>query len=229
MTDDAVKYVCQHTVIGRVKIERVLNPASWFTADDYLRAVVTPLTDDDPAEDAAPDEDEEQRAAALEETVKDALRRLVAVQVEAQELPRFSENVGDAANLTRSADSSGFWGMAVAWEALMKQRVIALKNEMRASMVTKVEEFLREDANPDNLPRDMRMEDLPDWLQEDLGRVQSTFRALLDDMDDDLFSMRSQLLVQAESHADRLELLRRMVEREEGRVRTSLSIKKAFE
>jgi len=36
-TDDQVKYVCSHKVVGRVLIHRVLNPEVWDTRETYLR------------------------------------------------------------------------------------------------------------------------------------------------------------------------------------------------
>eukprot|EP00913_Durusdinium_trenchii_P021698 g20388.t1 len=47
----AVKYVCDHKVIGRVRIKRVLNPSSWFDRSTYLRAETVAIEDEDPEED----------------------------------------------------------------------------------------------------------------------------------------------------------------------------------
>ena len=46
-TQDRVKYVCEHSVIGRVKLKRVLNPADWFSRSTYLRAETDPVEDTD--------------------------------------------------------------------------------------------------------------------------------------------------------------------------------------
>ncbi|CAJ1436568.1 unnamed protein product [Effrenium voratum] len=43
MTQDQIKYVCDHTVIGRVRIKRVLNPAKWFDRTTFLQAEAGPL------------------------------------------------------------------------------------------------------------------------------------------------------------------------------------------
>ena len=39
--------VCDHTVIGRVRIKRVLNPSSWFDRSTYLRAETEAIEDRD--------------------------------------------------------------------------------------------------------------------------------------------------------------------------------------
>ena len=46
-TQDAVKYVCSHKVIGRVRIKRTLNDHVWADRSTYLKAVVEPLEDGD--------------------------------------------------------------------------------------------------------------------------------------------------------------------------------------
>jgi hypothetical protein len=46
-SDGEVKYVCQHKVIGRVRVKRLLNPRSLLDRRSYLRAVVEDLTDAD--------------------------------------------------------------------------------------------------------------------------------------------------------------------------------------
>lgn len=46
--DGVVRFVCQHTVGGRVRIRRVLNPRHVLDRKVYLRAVVEDLTDTDP-------------------------------------------------------------------------------------------------------------------------------------------------------------------------------------
>jgi len=43
--------VCDHTVIGRVRIKRVLNPSSWFDRSTYLRAETEAIEDTDDTED----------------------------------------------------------------------------------------------------------------------------------------------------------------------------------
>jgi len=46
--EGVVRFVCQHTVGGRVRIRRVLNPRHVLDRKVYLRAVVEDLTDTDP-------------------------------------------------------------------------------------------------------------------------------------------------------------------------------------
>ena len=43
--------VCDHSVIGRVRIKRILNPSNWFDRSTYLRAETVAIEDTDPDED----------------------------------------------------------------------------------------------------------------------------------------------------------------------------------
>ena len=42
-TNDQLKYVTRHKVIGRVTIEKVLNPSQAGTRETYLQAQVKPI------------------------------------------------------------------------------------------------------------------------------------------------------------------------------------------
>ena len=50
-TADAVKYVCSHKVIGRVRIDRTINDKAASDRSTYLKAVVEPMEDGDDDED----------------------------------------------------------------------------------------------------------------------------------------------------------------------------------
>lgn len=71
-TDDEVKYVCQHSIIGRVRIQRILNPAAWEDQSTYLRAETVPLEDEGVGEDTA----------AMERDLAEKLQSLAALQDE---------------------------------------------------------------------------------------------------------------------------------------------------
>lgn len=45
MTNDQVKYICNHRVTGRVKLHKVLNPEAWQTRDTYLKVRGTIIDD----------------------------------------------------------------------------------------------------------------------------------------------------------------------------------------
>lgn len=45
MTEDQVKYICNHRVTGRVKLHKVLNPEAWENRDTYLKVRGTIIDD----------------------------------------------------------------------------------------------------------------------------------------------------------------------------------------
>ena len=47
MTDDQVKYICNHKVTNRVKLNRVINPQVWKTRDTYLKVEGSILYEDE--------------------------------------------------------------------------------------------------------------------------------------------------------------------------------------
>merc|ERR1712228_28964 len=55
-TNDQVKYICNHRVIGRVEIHKILNPEVWSSRDTYLKVEGSVLVEDD---DESSDADEE--------------------------------------------------------------------------------------------------------------------------------------------------------------------------
>lgn len=47
MRASRVKYVCQHKVLKRVRLKRVLNPRVWHDASSYLRVELEDLVEPD--------------------------------------------------------------------------------------------------------------------------------------------------------------------------------------
>eukprot|EP00959_Pyramimonas_sp_CCMP1952_P096545 2017915-Pyramimonas_sp.AAC.3 len=46
-TGDRVKFVCNHKVIGRAKINQILNPSSWRDRSTYLKVEAEEMVDTD--------------------------------------------------------------------------------------------------------------------------------------------------------------------------------------
>ena len=74
-TQDRFKYVGTHSVIGRVRLKKILNPSAAGAADDYLRAQVEEIVDVEP-------EDEAESAAIAAEQL--SLEKLVDEIIEMQ-------------------------------------------------------------------------------------------------------------------------------------------------
>lgn len=108
-TQDRVKYVGEHTVKGRVKLLRVLNPSASVTRETYLKAEVAEIED---VEDE--DADEVRRREA---EVAAAIAGLIDVQAELDEAPRFSPSLKETLTFGHgsSADDPGLWGTLLLW------------------------------------------------------------------------------------------------------------------
>lgn len=46
MTNDQIKYICNHRVTGRVKLHKILNPSVWNSRETYLKVEGTLLDKD---------------------------------------------------------------------------------------------------------------------------------------------------------------------------------------
>ncbi|KAL3757863.1 hypothetical protein ACHAWU_002783 [Discostella pseudostelligera] len=74
MTADRVKYICNHRVAGRVKIQEVMNPEVWESRDTYLKVRGTIIDDTGhlaKREDTGDDdkEDDESSSSGLDENI----------------------------------------------------------------------------------------------------------------------------------------------------------------
>jgi hypothetical protein len=222
-TGDAVKYVCSHSVIGRVEIDRVLNPQAWSSRETYLKARVTLL-----AEPHAPVPMEAPSAREAELTA--AFARLVAVQAETNEMPRFTEHMLRTLNVTAAQDDEALWRTIGAWHALQEERVLAVQQRMQADLSRRVIDYFREKNGPDaSVPPRVRLEDLPADVRADLGRIQEGYRVQLEDVTESPFGEPFQLLLQAKGHEARLELFLAMVTQEVERLGRRASLKKLFD
>lgn len=122
-THDEVKYLCDHRVIGRVRLHRILNPARWEDASSYLRVETTPVQDIDEGH----------------ETVRDLYKEVMAElgevcslqkQLEMAQLP---PAVGHYINASH-ADEGTPWSLLLLWsnyyDHLLKER----GNQLNADM-----------------------------------------------------------------------------------------------
>ena len=112
-TGDRVKYVGQHSVKGRVKLLKVLNPSVAATRETYLKAEVEELTDTDADEDAT----------TAEEELRTLFHELVDVQAALGEEPRFTEAVKETLQFGRGSgdEDKGLWGTVVLWQQFLDQ------------------------------------------------------------------------------------------------------------
>jgi len=121
MTHDEVKYICEHRVIGRVKINKVLNPSQWGTEDTYVRVETTPIEDD--TSEVIGEEELVKKKENIRAMFKDVLKL-------------HADHSGDRDDLTcelpaelglmnmSSADLEGGWKLAEAWSKYGEVRLM---------------------------------------------------------------------------------------------------------
>lgn len=154
-TDDRVKYVCTHSVTGRVKIKNVLNPQMATTRKSYLRAEVEELTD---LGGGAGEE--------AEKAVEDIFLDLVNLQADLGEEPRFTEAVKSSLSmgLGNSTEDKGLWGTIMLWQQLLEQRSAVLGQKMQRDIQKGIISYLKDNDLSENLVNsrgEVRMDDLP--------------------------------------------------------------------
>ena len=214
-TNDAVKFVCDHEVIGRVKINKILNPSAWEKADTYLKIEVDYQEDKDETE-----EDVEK----AEEQLKNEYAALVSLQHELAEGVKFTKESVEQFNTTQG---KGFWTTVEMWQVFQQQRLLAKQQEMQREFQTKLINYLTKEGDSGKLPEVVNIAELP-------GELQQEVRALQTRMSDDLMPMQTrdgfdmQLLIETASHADRIRLLQGLVQNERRRLEAKRQLKSLF-
>lgn len=201
MTQDQVKYVCDHKVIGRVRIKRVLNPSSWFDRSTYLRAETVAIEDEDPEEDCW----------QLEGQVMDLMRKLEPLYKELQK-PYWRSEVLNQMNSSR-AEQNGLWSLAELWVKLLDAQLQNAQQEVERKMQDIVRPYAKSET--------VRIEDLPESARSQIGMLRDDFQEQYRGQ------IRRQLefaqeMIQRNSHQNRLEYFKDILDEE---FRTSLAKK----
>ncbi|CAE8741286.1 unnamed protein product, partial [Polarella glacialis] len=224
-TSGEVKYVCNHSVIGRVRIGRVLNPSAWFNGEAYLRAETVPLDDTDG--------ESEETFPELEKEVLHRLSRTTRMQLEL-DVPQISPDVGELVNASR-AKQGGLWSLAATWaeyyEHLLSEKEEMLNEEMSHTYWKDMKEDGQFDGMEDDDDDDedydgeeddddyddINMDDLKPALRNQMQKLQIQYEEEADVLMGDLAELVQRLL-QSTTHRERLELLRDAFALEEGRL-----------
>ena len=222
-TQDRVKYIGQHSVIGRVKLLKVLNPSVAATRETYLKAEVEELVDTDA------DETPEQAEAALKELFCD----LVDVQASLGEEPRFTEAVKETLQFGRgtSAEETGLWGTVLLWQQFLQQRASVVGQKMQREIQKEVVSYLKDneiDSSKVNSRGEMRLEDLPVDLRNEISSIQRRYKGELEAMEADPYGLQFQALLQSDSHAERIEVFRTIIDMERKRLAARQTLQSMF-
>jgi len=222
-TQDRVKYVGQHSVIGRVKLLKVLNPAVSATRESYLRAEVEELSDADAGQDVSVEEAE----------IRQVFSELVDTQAELGEEPRFTEAVKGTLDFSRgsSAEDKGVWGTILLWQQFLEQRAQVVGQKMQREIQKEVVTYLKSNKIDNSLVNargEMRLEDLPDELALEIRSIQRRYREELDSMESDPYGLQFQAMLQAPSHAGRIAVLRHVLATERKRLAARATLQSMF-
>lgn len=221
-TDDRVKYIGTHSVKGRVQIKRVLNPKVAATRETYLRAEVEMFEDVDGS--AGPEAEKE---------VEDAFVELVDLQTKLGEEPRFTDAVKSSLLLGpgTSAEDRGLWGTIALWQQFLEQRTAVLGQKMQRDIQKGVVAYLKTNSLQDELVNargEVRMEDLPAPLLQEIREIQERYRDEIEAADADPYSLNFQKMLQARSHAERLELFGAILDQERKRLAARATLQAMF-
>jgi Lon protease-like protein len=214
-TADAVKYVCSHKVIGRVTIKRVLNDAVWRDRSTYLKAVVEPLEDVDDGEDLS----------VREGSLTERFAGIIDKQTKLGEPVRFTENLIETLSAERGED--GLWRLAGLWQSLLQNRLSAKESELSNDIQQLLRKYLQQQGQDVQSKVTVQFDALPAEIRAEFTRLQQTYR-------EESMTMVGQtiypfvLLVQCDSHAERLNVFGSMLEEEEKRLRAKMSLQSLF-
>ena len=204
-TQDRVKYVCEHRIIGRVSLKRVLNPADWFSRKTYLRAETIPVEDTDAEVDSS----------LLEEEVMQLMRDLVPLYTELQQ-PTYEMRLLEQKNSSR-AEENGLWSLGEVWVMLLNAQL----QTKRKSFEGRLQEILRPYAKGQT---QLRIEELPPEAMADIKKLEQEFQALGSKMMMQQLEF-GQLLIQTDSHKGRLEQFKSTLDEEYRKLIAQKSLK----
>eukprot|EP00457_Paulinella_chromatophora_P002040 gb/GEZN01002044.1/.p1 GENE.gb/GEZN01002044.1/~~gb/GEZN01002044.1/.p1 ORF type:complete len:568 (+),score=89.19 gb/GEZN01002044.1/:244-1947(+) len=218
-TGGEVKYICNHKIIGRVRIKRLLNARAWTNTSDYMRVLAEPLVDMDTMVNYT----------LLEKKVEHSFMSIAKLQTKLQEFPRFLDTV--FTKLSAHRNEKGFWLMANIWMTLLRERIIVKEMMLQSEIQEQLREYLITgkgvDMSRPDLKITLRFEDLPNEVRNRLTTLQDKFR---DEAGDLLVQMTTpfHLLIQSESHGERLVMLYEMIEGEQKRLQAKSSLMSLF-
>jgi len=221
-TQDRVKYVGQHRVIGRVQLQQVLNPKAAKTRDTYLKAEVRDVVDVDEGD-----------TSKQEEELNDLFLEVVNTQQSLNEEPRFTDAVKGRLSFGKGSgeDDKGLWGTILLWQQFLEQRTAVVGQRMQREIQAKVTAFLKDNKLNEGLVNargEVRLEDLPPPLLQEIVAIQGRFKEELDAFDTHPMGDSFQEMLQSDSHLERLALFKKTLEKERKRLSARATLQSLF-
>jgi len=214
-TNDAVKYICDHEVIGRIRIKKILNPKVWEDRSTYLKIEAEYLEDKEEPEDST---------SELEQMLVQTYNKLVELQHEMNEDVKFTKESVDKFKIAQGKE---MWSAVEMWQVFQQQRLLARQQEMQKEFQAKLLAYLIKEKGMGGLPNAIDISELPANLQQEVRSLQARMQDDLQPLAErDMMDM--QLLIECDSHSRRLELMEAMLTKEKKRLETKKTLKSLF-
>ena len=164
LTGDQIKYICNHRVVGRVQLHRILNPEAWKTRETYLRVEATAIQEptDRRLEELSALQNES--STKVSDTTSDLYRDLKKISKSNEEneliqsfeyLVKLQHDLEEDVRFTRSSISAlavspgdgddSLWQSVRLWQSFIEQRLVMAQSEMQTDFQTKLLEFLKKE------------------------------------------------------------------------------------
>lgn len=239
-TGDQIKYICSHTVVGRVKLHRVLNPEVWDTRETYLKVEGNIIREEED-EDSEQENDESlssdiytqliqsQNSHPAEKSLRDSFKDLVQRQHELEEDVRFTRASVTSLAVSKGDGEDGLWMTIRLWQSFIEQRLVSRQNDMQKDFQEKLIEFLKKEKGikDGELPSAIGFEDLSPSLQRDVQELQLTMTKQLRPLVLES-TLTIQKILEEENHEARLTLLKFFVDAEKKRLDAKKTLQGMF-
>lgn len=241
LTNDQIKYICNHKVTGRVKLHRIMNPNDWESRETYLKVEGTIIDDTgkDQEEKDEPGMIDDVYAALAEaagtaeskeeKDLKTSFADLVDIQHDLEEDVRFTKASVEALSVKAGAGEDGLWQTIRLWQAYADQRLVARQNELQRDFQDKLQEFLRKEKGmkEQELPSSISFQDLSEDLQNEVQNLQKRMAIDLEPLVLES-TLTMQKILEAEDHEARCELLRYFIDAERRRLNAKKTLRGMF-
>ena len=258
LTDDQVKYICNHRVTGRVKLHEVVNPEAWETRDTYLKVKGTIIDDtgyyekkyknnDDEEVDNGKDEQiskklvdavlSKARADSLEKSPDEqalfnSFSRLVELQHELEEDVRFTRASVKSFGIAESTDvDPNLWTSIRLWQSYAEQRLVATQNEMQKEFQERLVEYLKQEMGTDKSGQELPSAIGFDDLSSELQQELIDLQKRMQRELKPLLleqTLSMQKILETENHTERVLLMKYFVDSEKRRLQARKTLKSVF-
>eukprot|EP00747_Dinoflagellata_sp_TGD_P123470 gnl/TRDRNA2_/TRDRNA2_173823_c0_seq4.p1 gnl/TRDRNA2_/TRDRNA2_173823_c0~~gnl/TRDRNA2_/TRDRNA2_173823_c0_seq4.p1 ORF type:complete len:453 (-),score=72.84 gnl/TRDRNA2_/TRDRNA2_173823_c0_seq4:92-1450(-) len=217
-TQDNVKYIGEHTVIGRANIIKVLNPRVSATRETYMSAEVEVLEDVDIDVDTT----------ATEETARELLLDIINTQQKLGEEIRMTDRAtSDYWKFDRGTNSTnkGLWGTVWIWDQFLESRKMVLSERMYNTVQTRMMKWIKEnniDANKyfsievSLVNGIWQLQDMPESITQEVYAIQRPFQEEIEAIESDPTLL--QAVLQSASHKERLDIFIKIISKERQRL-----------